>query len=178
LVEWIWFQNKDYYVSFSRLTHAKRINTIIRAFQKIPDKKIVILYGKNDSQKNEFIKLGEWYPNIIFHELSDNNHLPHIISGATMSISISESEDFGMVAIESMACGVPVIAVDEWGYRESMISGQTGYLIDPHYLEENLVEIIQNTDNKTLRNMEKSCRDRALNFSLAVMNTKMKQYIQ
>jgi glycosyltransferase involved in cell wall biosynthesis len=50
---------KDYYISFSRLTHAKRIDTIIRAFQQLPDKNIVILYGENDSQKDEFMKMGD-----------------------------------------------------------------------------------------------------------------------
>lgn len=105
--------NKEYYISFSRLTHAKRIDVIIRAFQKIPDKKILILYGENDSQKDEFLKMGEGYSNIIFHSLRDNNNLPVLLSGAIASICISENEDFGMVAIESMATGVPVIAVDE-----------------------------------------------------------------
>ena len=79
----------------------------------MPEKNIIILYGKNDSQKDEYMKLGAGYPNIIFLELSDNNHLPLMISGAIASICVSEHEDFGMVAIESMACGVPVIAVDE-----------------------------------------------------------------
>jgi glycosyltransferase involved in cell wall biosynthesis len=45
--------------------------------------------------------------------MKDGNNLPHIISGAIASICVSQNEDFGMVAIESMACGVPVIAVDE-----------------------------------------------------------------
>jgi glycosyltransferase involved in cell wall biosynthesis len=58
-IELLSISNKDYYISFSRLTHAKRIDTIIRAFQKIPDKKIVILYGENDSQKDEFLELGK-----------------------------------------------------------------------------------------------------------------------
>lgn len=59
-----------------------------------------------------------------------------------------------------------------------MIAGQTGYLIDPDDLEEDLIQIIQNTNSETLRDMEQDCRSRALDFSLAVMNTKMKQYIQ
>jgi glycosyltransferase involved in cell wall biosynthesis len=113
-IEWISNIYKDYYISFSRLTHAKRINSIIEAFKQLPDKKIVILYGENDSQREEFIKMWSWYPNILFHKLTDNNNLPYIINWALASISISENEDFGMVAIESMACGVPVIAVDEW----------------------------------------------------------------
>ena len=79
----------------------------------MPDKNIVILYGEQDSQRDEFMRLGASYPNIIFLKLSDNNHLPQIISGAIASICVSKDEDFGMVAIESMACGVAVIAAEE-----------------------------------------------------------------
>jgi hypothetical protein len=35
-----------------------------------------------------------------------------------------------------------------------MIAGQTGYLIGPHDLEESLIQIVQNTNSKTLRDME------------------------
>ena len=177
-IEWLNELYKWYYLSFSRLTHAKRIDTIIRAFSQIPDKKIVILYGEHDSQKDEFIELGRWYPNIVFHELADNNHLPQIVSGAIASICMSENEDFGMVAIESMACGVPVIAVDEWGYRESVVADQTGYLIDSNDLENNLVKIVRNKSPETLQNMQSDCRNRALAFSLTAMNTKIQQYIK
>ena len=177
-IEWLNELYKWYYLSFSRLTHAKRIDSIIRAFQQIPDKNIIILYGKHDSQKDEFIELGRWYPNIVFHELTDNNHLPQIISGAIASICVSENEDFGMVTIESMACGVPVVAVDEWWYRESMISGKTGYLIGAQNLEFNLVEIVRKTSCETLANMEANCRSRSLDFWLTAMNTKIQQYIR
>ncbi len=177
-IEWITISYKWYYISFSRLTHAKRVDTIIRAFQQMQDKNIVILYGKHDSQKDEFIQLWRGYANIIFHELSDNNNLSQLIAGALSSICISAHEDFGMVAIESMACGVPTIAVWEWGYRESMIPGKTGYLIGVDDLENNLVEIIQKTSQETLRNMQWDCRSRARDFGVTVMNTKIQQYIQ
>ena len=177
-IEWLNELYKWYYLSFSRLTHAKRIDSIIRAFQQIPDKNIIILYGEHDSQKDEFIELSRWYPNIVFHELIDNNHLSQIISGAIASICVSENEDFGMVAIESMACGVPVITVDEWGYRESMVSGKTGYLIGAENLDLNLVDIVKRTSPETFKNMEWACRNRALDFSLIAMNTKIQQYIR
>lgn len=176
--EWILLQNKWYYISFSRLTHAKRIDVIIRTFQKIPDKKVLILYGENDSQKDEFIKMGEGYPNIIFHSLKNNENLPIILSGALASICVSENEDFGMVAIESMASGVPVIAVDEWGYRESIIHDQTGFLIHPDNLKENLVSIIENTWKNVLQEMQGACVLRAENFSLKKMYTKIQEFIQ
>ena len=175
--EWILLQSKWYYISFSRLTHAKRIDIIIRAFQKIPDKKVLILYGENDSQKDEFIKMGEGYPNIIFHSLKENENLPVILSWAIASISVSENEDFGMVAIESMASGVPVIGVDEWWYRESIISGQTGFLITSDNLEENLTFTVKDTSVKVLQDMQWACILQAENFSLKKMYQKIKEFI-
>ncbi len=174
IVEWY----KWYYLSFARLTHAKRIDTIIRAFRNLPDKKVIILYGENDSQKDEFIKLGKWYTNISFLKLIDNNNLPSIISWSIATICISESEDFWMVAIESMACWVPVISTDEWGYRETMIDGKTGYMIDPKNLQKNLIKIIIDTSSGDFGNMQFECREHALEFSLSIMNTRMKQYFK
>ena len=175
-IEWIILINKGYYLSFSRLTHAKRIDTIIRAFQQLPDKKIVILYGENDSQKDEFIKMGEWYSNIIFHKLIDNNNLQYIISWALMSISISENEDFGMVAIESMACGTPVIAVNEWWYLETIIDKETGFFIDSKDLQNNLIKIIQDTHPEWILGMQNNCRKQAEIFSLENMNSEIRKY--
>jgi len=168
---------KWYYISFSRLTHVKRIDVIIRAFQKIPDKKLLILYGENDSQKDEFIKMGEGYPNIIFHSLEENENLPIILSGAIASISVSENEDFGMVAIESMASGVPVIAVDEWWYRESVVSGKTGFLITSDNLEEDLTFTVKDTSIKVFQDMQSDCIIRAENFSLKKMYEKIQEFI-
>ncbi len=107
------FTAKTYYISFSRLTHSKRIDHIIRAFILMPDKNILLLHGENDPQKSEFYALAQGYENIKFLTLSDNTELPRYISGAIAAIAISKNEDFGMISLESMACGVPVIAVDE-----------------------------------------------------------------
>jgi glycosyltransferase involved in cell wall biosynthesis len=82
-----------------------------------------------------------------------------------------------MVAIESMACGVPVIAVDEWGYRESVLAGETGYLIDPIGLEENLIKTIQGTDRDIFQDMKSACRKRALDFDTENMLSEIKKYI-
>jgi glycosyltransferase involved in cell wall biosynthesis len=48
-------------------------------------------------------------------------------------IYISRNEDFGMNTIESLACGVPVIAVAEGGFLETMIQGETGVLLAPDF---------------------------------------------
>ncbi len=46
--------------------------------------------------------------------------------GAYATLCLSHNEPFGLVALESQACGTPVIAVDEGGYHHTLINGRTG----------------------------------------------------
>ena len=41
-----------------------------------------------------------------------------------------QMEPFGLVALEAMACGTPVVAVKEAGLRETVLDGETGFLVD------------------------------------------------
>ncbi|OGH24860.1 MAG: hypothetical protein A3B47_01980 [Candidatus Levybacteria bacterium RIFCSPLOWO2_01_FULL_39_24] len=47
-----------------------------------------------------------------------------------ITLSLSNLDTFGLVALESLACEVPVIAFNVAGYRETMINGETGYLVN------------------------------------------------
>jgi glycosyltransferase involved in cell wall biosynthesis len=51
-------------------------------------------------------------------------------------------EPFGMVLIESMACGTPVIAYDRGSVREIVEDGVTGFVVDPQKGEEGLLEAL------------------------------------
>ena len=71
-----------------------------------------------------------------------------------------------MVALESMACGVPVIGVDEGGIRETIIDGKTGILLSPEATKEELIQAVQKLDRKTALAMKDACIERAREFSL------------
>jgi glycosyltransferase involved in cell wall biosynthesis len=51
---------------------------------------------------------------------------------AIATIGAARMEPFGLTALESMACGTPVIAIDEGGYRETLRDGVSGLLVDPN----------------------------------------------
>ncbi len=55
-------------------------------------------------------------------------------------LALGVNEPFGLIPLEAMACGTPVIAIDEGGYKETVINGQTGYLVprDPKILSEKI----------------------------------------
>lgn len=48
------------------------------------------------------------------------------------TIGASRHEPFGLTALESMACATPVIAVDEGGFKETVVDGQSGFLVAPN----------------------------------------------
>lgn len=50
---------------------------------------------------------------------------------ALVTICAARLEPFGLTAIESMACGTAVVALDEGGYRETVVPGETGLLSAP-----------------------------------------------
>jgi len=61
--------------------------------------------------------------------LSDKE-IVKLYNESLITLSLSNFDTFGLVALESLACGVPVIAFNVAGYRETMINEKTGYLVD------------------------------------------------
>jgi glycosyltransferase involved in cell wall biosynthesis len=49
---------------------------------------------------------------------------------ASVTACASIMELLGLAALESMSCGTPVVAVREAGYRETVVDGHTGFLVD------------------------------------------------
>ncbi len=59
-----------------------------------------------------------------------DEELVDLYSRASVFVYAPVMEPFGLAPIEAMSCGTPVIAVKEGGPRESVIDGQTGFLVD------------------------------------------------
>jgi glycosyltransferase involved in cell wall biosynthesis len=78
-----------------------------------------------------------------FHKTDNltDSQLAHAYSQSLATLCLSFAEPFGLVALESMACGTPVIAVNEGGYTETVINEKTGFLI-----QRNAHELIAKVD--------------------------------
>jgi glycosyltransferase involved in cell wall biosynthesis len=81
--------------------------------------------------------------------LSDEE-LVRFYNESLLTLSLSKFDTFGLVPLESMACGVPVIALNVAGYRETIIDGKTGFLVDfdPREIANKIMELL---DNEKLR---------------------------
>lgn len=62
----------------------------------------------------------------------NDQQMVKVYNQSLAALCLSYHEPFGSVALESMACAVPVIAVNEGGYKETVINNQTGFLIPRH----------------------------------------------
>ena len=69
-------------------------------------------------------------------------------SESLATLCTSYNEPFGLAPIESMACGTPVLAVDEGGYKETVINDKTGWLLsrDPKQFSQKIVYLQKNID--------------------------------
>jgi phosphatidylinositol alpha-1,6-mannosyltransferase len=74
-----------------------------------------------------------------------------------------EPEAFGIVALEAAACGLPVVIGDSGGAPETVLDGETGFVVPPHDVREvadRLGELL--TDRVLARGMGERGRDRAM----------------
>ena len=114
-------KKEDYYVTLSRLVQYKKVDVIVEAFNKLPDKKLIVLGDGPD--KGKLKKLAG--PNIEFKGFVEQEEINSYVSRAKAFV-YSADEDFGITPVEAQACGTPVIAYGKGGVLETVIEGQTG----------------------------------------------------
>jgi D-inositol-3-phosphate glycosyltransferase len=88
---------------------------------------------------------------VTFLGQKDQDSLPYYYSAAELVVMPSYYESFGMVALESMACGTPVVASQVGGLAHLVEDGITGYHVpveNPHALSERIMALLE---DKALR---------------------------
>ncbi|MDD2871077.1 MAG: glycosyltransferase [Candidatus Gracilibacteria bacterium] len=163
----------DYYLSFARLSHAKRVDKIVEAFKQMPDKKLIVIYGENDPQKNEIFDIAEGYKNIQFITLPGNVGFTDYIGKCIASIYIPVDEDFGMSPVESMSAGKPVLGVNEGGLKETIIDKKTGILIQDGTDIDEIIKAVNYLSPDICLSMRDDCEKRAADFSLSNFEIKL-----
>lgn len=173
--KFIW--QKDYYLSFARLSDAKRVDRVVEAFKQLPDKKLVVIYWENDPQKEKIFSLAENAKNIEFKTLPWNVGFTDYVGNSIATIYIPIDEDFGMSPVESMAAGKPVLGVNEWWLKETIIDKETWVLISPEAKIPDIVDAVKFLTKEKSLEMREKCEKRALDFSLWEFEKQLKNII-
>lgn len=156
----------DYYVVASFLVPYKRIDLIVRAFNAMPNRRLMIL---GDGQQERELKAMAG-PNISFA-----GHLPRAAFldaiAKAKAFVFAGCEDFGIVLAEAQACGTPLIAFGRGGARDIVRTGEdcdnpTGLLFD-RQTPETIMEAVEAFEANANRIAPQACRDSAMRFSEA-----------
>lgn len=101
--------------------------------------------------------------------------IPELLAAADGLVFPSHREGLGLVAIEALAAGVPVIASDNRGTREYMEDGKNGYVVFDNTPEGivNAVEKLYNLSKEDYEKMRMFCKKSAERFSAESVSRKM-----
>lgn len=160
-------------LSVGRLVHYKGIKFLIRAMSKVDAKLVIIGEGPlrvelereatSNGASGRVVFLGEIDDNLInYYHASDVFALP----------SCERSEAFGIVQLEAMACGIPVVNTRiDTGVPYVSQDGVTGFTVPPRSSDEMAAALNRLLDNPELREkMGRAGRARAVNeFGIAEM---------
>lgn len=153
----------DSWLSVSRLSHEKRIDLVVETFRRLPAERLLVVGGPQMGISSErFIRSLNPPPNVEFLGEIPEAKLRALYGTCRGLIATAIDEDFGLAPVEAMASGKAVVAVDEGGYRESVVPGQTGWL-EPAAADA-LADRIATTTPSILEGMRHACESRAREF--------------
>jgi len=162
-------QKEGYYATASRFVPYKRIDLIVEAFSKMPDKKLIVIgdgpeWEKVKRKATSNVELLGYQPDAVLRDCLQK----------AKGFVFAALEDFGILPVEAMACGTPVIAYGKGGSRETVLEGETGVFFN----EQTVASIINAVERFEAWEWDSAkCRNRAESFSQTRFNDEFKQFV-
>jgi glycosyltransferase involved in cell wall biosynthesis len=145
-----------------RFTAVKRVGLLVRAWARSQPRltrpaSLVVVGGHPGEWEAEHpwdaiqatgaerVHLAGWHP---------HDRLPELLNASDVVVLPSVREQFGAVLVESMACGLPAIAVGRYGPAEIVDDGRTGWLVEPDdeaTLAAAIVDAVERPDERRRR---------------------------
>jgi L-malate glycosyltransferase len=150
----------------SNFRPVKRIMDVIEVFERVvaagvPSRLIMIGDGPDRSRAEAYCRAHHLRGRVFF--LGNVPNLEEVLGACDLFLLPSETESFGMAALEAMASEVPVIASRAGGLPEVVVDGDTGYLLpvgEVEAMSERAIEILRDDDAR--RRMGKRARQVAV----------------
>lgn len=172
----------DFYLTASRMVPYKKIALIIEAFNRMPDKQLIVIGDGPDMAKCQAAA----GPNVQLLGRQSAASLKDHLQRAKAFIFAAE-EDFGIAPIEAQACGTPVIAYGRGAAPETIrapndssssdLDRATGLFFDQQ-TPESIVNAVSDFETRAGLFSPQNCRDNAQRFSKAEFRQKFETEVQ
>lgn len=138
-------KKEDYFLIVSRLVGAKGLEETAKAVKNLGIELKIVGESHGFADVERRLKRLSGGNIKLLGRLTDTE-LYELLGKAKGFIALARDEDFGMTVVEAQAAGTPVIAFNGGGFKESVVDGETGILIN-------------DTDEKTLKSALKRFED-------------------
>ncbi len=153
----------------SNFRKVKRTKDVILIFQKvherIPSKLLLIGDGPDRQYLEQLCRELHVYDDVRF--LGKQEAVEELLAISDLFLMPSESESFGLAALEAMACGVPVVSTNTGGIPEVNIHGKTGFMSnvgDTNDMAANAIRIL--SDDVLLKSFKHNAYEQAKRFDI------------
>lgn len=161
--------NEKILLHASNFRKIKRVADVVHVFSRvnkaIPSKLLLVGDGPERSAIEELCRKTCAHADIRF--LGRQEEMEEILAISDLFILPSEYESFGLVALEAMSAGVPVISTNVGGLPEININGVTGFLSnvgDVDDMSHHCIQIL--SDKKAFATMKKNALEQAMKFDI------------
>ena len=168
-------------VHTSNFRPVKRVVDVIRIFaeirKRLPARLLLIGDGPERSQCELLARELGIHDDVKF--LGKQTELVPILSSADLFLMPSQSESFGLSALEAMACEVPVISSSVGGLPELVAHGQTGFIAefgDIDRMSRYAIDLLTNPSKHQL--FAKASRQKAMEFNSDKIIAQYEQYYE
>ena len=172
-------QGERLIVHTSNFRKVKRVEDVLKVFDRVreilPAKLLLIGDGPERTNMEKTARCLAHPEDVRF--LGKQEAVEEILSVCDLFIMPSETESFGLAALEAMACQVPVIASNAGGVPELIIQGVTGFMSavgDVDEMAKNAITILSN--DETLLQFKTNAMSRAREFDINVVMPLYEKY--
>ncbi len=144
--------NTNIILFVGRIVPLKGIEKLLKAMKYLEDNEVkLIIIGGDEYSNHETNRLKKLTrrlhleDSVVFLSSMDQKILPYYYSAADVCVIPSYLESFGLTALESLACGTPVVATDVGHMRSVIQEAKTGYVLndnDPRNLAGKISEVL------------------------------------
>ena len=150
--------------------------------EKIPNAVYLVVGGGTDERVQAVLKNHpELVSSVIFTGPASNEERVDFYNLGDVYALPTKFEGFSIVFIESLACGVPVVASDAYGCREGLLNGELGLLVPPDDLKaiaDAIVKILDRKASSTLFDREFLRRRTLEIYGIDTWNKRVKNLVE
>ena len=165
----------DFYLTVSRLQPYKRVDLLVEAFARMPERRLVVI-GDGPQMKQLRARATDNVELLGYRPMSE----VYDRMGRARAFVFAGIEDFGIALVEAQACGTPVIALGQGGAAE-IVRGedvpQPSGVLFPAQTVESVTEAVRRFERDSARFDPATCRENALRFDAAVFRERFAEFL-